>query len=82
MAKLYFATDRKSGAALSKRYRKGELQRIRAGVYSDSTNSQEVERLLNTHWTDIAQHLFTNPVAVYRTAVELKPCDNHIYLGI
>lgn len=80
MAKLYFATDPKRGAVLSKQYRNGELHRIRAGVYSDSADPQEIEPLLKSRWADLAQYLFDNPVAVFRTAVELKPHQNHLYL--
>jgi len=80
MAKLYFATDPKRGAVLSKQYRYGELHRIRAGVYSDSADPQDIEQLLNSRWADLAQYLFDNPVAVFRTAVELKPHQNHLYL--
>jgi Uncharacterized conserved protein len=80
MSTLYFVTDRKSRDSLRNGYRRGELFRIRQGIYIDSSNKNDVENILNQQWYKIAKYLFEDAIAVFRTAVELKPVEGRIYL--
>ena len=78
MANLYFASKEKS-KNLSYRHGKGELYRIRSGIYIDSNDEQEITRTVENNWPDIAAYLFNNPIAVARTAATLKPADGRLY---
>ena len=78
MAKLYFSSgpDAKKLALLRKR---GELHRIRRGIYIDTDDPDEIARILDTQWPDIACYLYGETVAVARTAAELKPSEGRLY---
>lgn len=82
MSKLYFSTDKVSRDSLTKRYRRGELFRIRQGIYIDIGDVADVENILTAQWYRVAAFLFEDPVAVYRTAVELSPADGRVYLAV
>ena len=82
MANLYFVTDKKSRDSLRNSYRRGELFRIRQGIYVDSSGKNDVENILNQQWYKIAKYLFEDAIAVFRTAVELKPVEGRIYLTV
>jgi serine/threonine-protein kinase HipA len=57
MAKLYFSsgTDAKKMARLRER---GELYRIRRGIYIDTDDPDETKRTLDEKWPDIARYLY------------------------
>jgi len=78
MATLHFS-DRTNAKKLSLLREKGELYRIRRGIYIDTNDSDEVARVLDNQWPDIACYLFGEPVAVARTAAELKPAGRRLY---
>ena len=82
MANLYFVTDKKSRDSLRNSYRRGELFRIRQGIYVDSSGKNDVENILNQQWYKIAKYLFEDAIAVFRTAVELRPVEGRIYLMV
>jgi fido (protein-threonine AMPylation protein) len=78
MATLFFP----HGAEAKKfatRYKKGELNRIRKGIYIDSFNDGEISSTLENNWPQIAGYLFGAPLAVARTAAELKPAEGKLY---
>ena len=58
---------------------KGELFRIRNGIYIDTHNHEEITQTLNNNWMDVACKIFDGPVAVARTAVELRPAEGRLY---
>ena len=60
-------------------YKRGELHRIRRGIYIDTNDLDEISRTLNAQWPDIACYLFGETVAVARTAAELKPSGQRLY---
>jgi len=64
---------------LATQYKKGELNRIRKGVYIDSFDEDEITRTLENDWSQIACFLFRDPLAVARTAAELKPAEGKLY---
>lgn len=82
MANLYFATDPATRDHLGRRYRRGELSRIRQGIYIDDHDNREIENTLTTQWPEIAEYLFGQPVAVFRTAAELRPAAGRLYLAV
>ena len=82
MASLYLATDAVIRNELQRYFRRGGLTRIRNDVYVDTDDIDEIEDRLRKEWVRIANFLFVNPLAVYRTAVELKPVNNRVYLMV
>lgn len=78
MTKLYFPTSEES-QKVARRAAKGELQRIRKGIYIATSDSEEVTRALNNEWMDVASYIFPKPVAVARTAAELRPAEGRLY---
>jgi len=78
MAKLYFSSgaDAKILARLRER---GELYRIRRGIYIDTFDPDEIERTLDEKWPDVANYLYGETLAVARTAAELKPAGGRLY---
>ncbi len=82
MANLLLVTDTTTRTVLQTRYRRGELTRVRNCVYVDSHDPAEIAKVINTEWVAIANFLFAEPVAVYRTAFELGPFNNRVYLMV
>ena len=80
MAKLFFARGEKQAKKLAYQYQKGELNRIRRGIYVDVENEDEVAKTLESKWYEIARYIFVEPIAIARTAVELKPAGGRLYL--
>lgn len=80
MANFYFVTDKDSRNRLRNAYRRGELFRVRQGIYTDSDDESDVENSLQKQWSKIAKYLFKDAIAVFRTATELKPANGRIYL--
>ena len=82
MAKLYLATDIRTRNALQRRFQRGELLRVRKGVYVDTDDQAEAEKTILRHWVEIARFLFDDAIAVFRTAVELRPHNRRVYLMV
>jgi len=82
MATLYLATDAETQITLRKRFRRGELFRVRKDIYVDTDDKEEMEKTVLGQWSNIANFLFGNAVAVYRTADELKPFKGRVYLMV
>ena len=82
MADLHLVTDISTRNTLQRRFRRGELTRVRNGVYVDSHDPSEIAKIIRTEWVAIANFLFANPIAVYRTAFELGPVNNRVYLMV
>jgi len=82
MANLYIATDITTRDAHQRRFRKGELFRVRKGIYVDTDDQGETDKLILKQWVRIANYLFEQAIAVYRTASELRPVEGRVYLAI
>ena len=82
MPNLYFATDRKTRDSLRNAYRRGDLFRIRQGIYTDYSDRNAVETTLQQQWYKVAKYLFNDAIAVFRTAAELKPVNGRVYLMV
>ena len=78
MASLIFPSSKESQKA-SRLAAQGKWHRIRNGIYIDTTNPDEITRTLNNQWMAIACKIADSPVAVARTAVELKPAEGSLY---
>lgn len=78
MANLYFSSGTEA-KKLARLREKGELHSIRRGVYIDTEEPDEIARTLENQWADVASYLFRKPVAVARTAAELRPAGGRIY---
>jgi fido (protein-threonine AMPylation protein) len=78
MTKLYFPTKEEAKKAY-KLTAKGDLFCIRNGIYINTHDLKEITKTLNNEWMEIACHIFNNPVAVARTAAELKPAEGRLY---
>jgi hypothetical protein len=78
MAKLIFPSSEEAQKA-SRLAAKGKLHRIRKGIYTDTGNTEEITKTLNNKWMEIACKIIDAPVAVARTAAELKPAEGRLY---
>lgn len=78
MAKIIFPSSEEAQKA-SRLTAKGELFRIRNGIYTDTHDREEITKTLNNNWMEVACNLFHGPVAVARTAVELVPAEGRLY---
>jgi hypothetical protein len=78
MAQLYFSEA--GDIKLSRQALKGGLFRIRNGIYADTADPAEQNKLMNENWMDVASYLFPNALLVDRSALELKPANGRIYL--
>lgn len=70
--------------ACSRRYRAGELGRLRKGIYYDDpkASSATLRNLVQSNWHQVvANVLGDHAVAAYRTAVELKPVDGKVFIA-
>lgn len=82
MTNLYFSADIESRDALQKRFEKGELKRVRKGIYVDTDSLEGRDEAILKGWVKIAKFLFDDPIAVYRTAAELKPHEGRVFLMV
>ncbi len=78
MAELIFPSSEDALKA-SRLTAQGKLHRIRNGIYINTSNAVEITRTLNSKWMEIACKIFDGPVAVARTAAELKPAEGELY---
>jgi hypothetical protein len=78
MAKLIFPSGEETKKA-SRLVAKGELYRVRQGIYIDTPDPEEITKTLNDKWMEVACNIFDSPVAVARTAAELKPAGGRLY---
>ena len=78
MAKLIFPASEEAQKA-SRLTAQGKLHRIRKGIYTDTSDPEEITKTLNNKWMDVACKIFDGPVAVARTASELGPAEGRLY---
>ena len=78
MAKIIIPSSKEAQKA-SRLAAKGELFRIRKRIYIDTHDSEEITKTLNNNWMEVACNIFEDPVAVARTAAELRPAQGRLY---
>jgi len=79
MANLIFPSSEEAQKA-SRDAAQGKLHRIRKGIYIDTNVPEETTKTLNNKWMEVACKIFDGPVAVARTAAELRPAKGRLYL--
>ena len=78
MAQLIFPSSEEMQKA-QRLAAKGEWTRVRNGIYTELSDPDEISRALNNEWMGVASKIFEDPVAVARTAAELKPAEGRLY---
>ncbi len=79
MTGLIFAKDTAEAKQFSKAVGRGELKRIRQGVYTDAA-WEEIPKLLHNKWYKIVEYLYPSAVVSHATAVSLLPENKMIYI--
>ncbi len=79
MVSLIFPKDISEAKQLAAQVKLGKLNRIRQGIYTDA-NPDQISALVTSRWYEIVEHLCDQPVAAYRTAVELKPHRGRVFV--
>lgn len=79
---LYFPLTKGDSNRLSRRVARGELLRIRRGVYTDELDSSKLPSLLASRWYEVVKALCpAGTIAAYRTAIELCPVKGQVFLA-
>ena len=81
MPTLHFAKGTQAAKKLAARCQKGDLHRIRRGIYIDTQDQDEITKTLESKWPQIACYVFDKPIAIARTAAERKPAAGRLYLA-
>lgn len=83
MPTLVFPRDSADAKRLAKAVSKGELKRIRQGIYTDA-DWDEIPQLLTNKWYEVVSHLYPDAIASHATAALLRPQNNvvHITTGV
>jgi len=79
MTHLIFAKGTSEAKQLSRAVGKGELKRIRQGVYTDAA-WEDIPKLLQNKWYQIVEYLYPSAVVSHATAVSLLPENKVIYI--
>ena len=79
MSNLYFPKNDAESKLLSKRVVKGELKRIRQGIYTDAAY-EEINELVSKQWAKIVDYLNPSAIASHSTAELLKPVNDVVYV--
>ncbi|MFT4927226.1 MAG: hypothetical protein ACI8WB_003332, partial [Phenylobacterium sp.] len=79
MAQLYFSKNTNESKKLSIMMQSGSLKRIYKGIYTDA-DVQDIEKVVLSKWFDIVNYLMPSAVAAFRTAHELVPNDNTVFI--
>jgi Fic family protein len=80
MNNLYFPSDIADAKRLSKQVSRGQLKRIRNGIYTDAPWDQ-IPALVQSRWYDIVDYLYKGAIASHVTAVELRPIDGRVFIS-
>ncbi|MDQ6996309.1 MAG: hypothetical protein Q9M82_02475 [Mariprofundus sp.] len=65
---------------LKKRIETGELKQVHPKIYVNASDS-DIANLLRRHWRDIAEHLYPEAIVSFRSAIEMKPHEGHVFLS-
>lgn len=79
MTQLIFAKDTSEAKRFSKAVGRGELKRIRQGIYTDAA-WEEIPKLLHNKWYQIVEYLYPSAVVSHATAVSLVPQNKVVYI--
>ena len=79
MAQLHFSKNTAESRKLSAMVQSGHLKRLYKGVYTDAA-LVEIEKVVLSKWFDIVNYLMPSAIAAFRTAHELVPIDNTVFV--
>ncbi len=79
MSQLYFSQDTTDSRKLSAMVQSGVLKRIYKGIYTDAPLI-EIEKTVLSRWYQIVNYLIPSAVAAFRTAHELVPIHNTVFV--
>jgi len=79
MPNLIFPQNTADSNRLSKLVAKGQLKRIRQGIYTDA-DWTEIPRLLENNWHQIVTYLYPSAIASHATAILLKPQNRVVHI--
>jgi hypothetical protein len=79
MVQLFFSNNADESRALSAKVQSGDLKRIYKGIYTDAA-VEEIEKVVLSKWFDIVNYLMPSAIAAFRTAHELMPMDNTVFV--
>ncbi|MDX8396295.1 MAG: Fic family protein [Mariprofundaceae bacterium] len=65
---------------LKKRLESGELKQVHQKIYVN-THERDTPATLRRYWRDIAEHLYPEAIVSFRTALEMKPHEGHVFLS-
>jgi len=83
MPTLIFPQNSTDAKRLAKAVSKGELKRIRKGIYTDA-DWGEIPQLLTDKWYEVVTYLYPDAIASHATAALLRPQNKvvHITAGV
>lgn len=83
MPTLVFPQDSSDAKRLAKAVSKGELKRIRQGIYTDA-DWGEIPELLTNKWYEVVTYLYPEAIVSHATAALLRPENKviHITAGV
>jgi len=79
MPKLIFPHDNADAKRLAKAVSKGELKRIRQGIYTDA-DWAEIPALLNNQWYEVVSRLYPDAIVSHATAALLRPQNKVVHI--
>ena len=80
MPSLIFPNSTAEAKKLALAVQKGDLTRIRRGIYTDAAY-EEIPSLLHNRWYEVVAYLFgSDSLIAYRTACELKPSQGLVFI--
>ena len=79
MDQLIFAKNTAEAKLFSKAVGRGELKRIRQGVYTNAS-WEDIPKLLHNKWYQVVEYLFPSAVISHSTAVSLLPQNKVVYI--
>lgn len=79
MPALIFPKDTADAKRLAKAFSKGELKRIRKGIYADA-GWDEIPKLLTNKWYEVVAHLYPDAIVSHATAALLKPENKVVHI--
>ena len=79
MTELIFAKDTTESKHFSKAVGRGELKRIRQGIYTDAS-WEDIPKLLHNKWYQVVTYLYPSAVVSHATAVSLLPKNQVVYI--
>ncbi len=79
MPKLIFPQDSSDAKRLAKAVSKGELKRIRQGIYTDA-DWAEIPQLLDNKWYEVVTRLYPGAIVSHSTAAMLRPQNKVVHI--